>query len=154
MQEEFSDPIKFEDAFKNASNFTEFFLQELASQAGVIAMMSTGLGPGATMLSASTYEDKRAALEEEEELLGTSNSIGKKIGISAGFAAAEVGLGFAPTMKIFNRGFKAIENVGKRQLIEMGVKKFIQKQLPVTLLKDPAMEAITEGGTVLAQNVD
>ena len=25
MQEEFSDPIKFEDAFKNGSNFTEFF---------------------------------------------------------------------------------------------------------------------------------
>jgi hypothetical protein len=153
MQEEFSDPIKFEDAFKNGSNFTEFFLQELASQAGVIAMMSTGLGPGATMLSASTYEDKRTALEEEEELLGTSNSIGKKIGISAGFAAAEVVLGFAPTMKIFSRGFKAIENVGKRQLIEMGVKKFIQKQLPVTLLKDPAIESITEGGTVLVQNV-
>lgn len=153
MQEEFSDPIKFEDAFKNGSNFTEFFLQELASQTGILAMMSTGFGPGATMLSVSTYEDKRTALEEEEELLGTSNSISKKIGISAGFAAAEVGLGFAPTMKIFNRGFKAIEKVGKRNLMEMGVKKFIQKQLPVTLLKDPAMEAVTEGGTVLVQNV-
>jgi len=152
MQEEFSDPIKFEDAFENGSNFTEFFLQELTSQAGILAMMSTGLGPGATMLSLSSYEDKRVALEEDEKLLGTSDSIGKKIGISAGFAAAEVVLGFAPTMKIFNRGFKAIENVGKRELIEMGVKKFIKKQIPITLLKDPAIESFTEGGTVVAQN--
>ena len=114
--------------------------------------MSTGFVPGATMLSTSTYEDKRTALEEEEELMGTDASVAEKIAVSAGYSAAEVVLGFAATMRIFRRGFDAIENVGKRELIETGVKKFIQKQLPKTLRKGPAIEATTEGATTLVQN--
>ena len=45
-------------------------------------MMSTGFVPGATMLSTSTYEDKRTALEEEEELMGTDASVAEKIAVS------------------------------------------------------------------------
>ena len=116
-------------------------------------MLASGQVPGAIGLGLGSYSDTRRMLEEEEDALGTEMSTGKKAVVSAGYAAAEVGLGFLPSMRIFKRGNAAAEALGKRNLINEGVKKVVTKNLKRTFLYDPLIESSTEGATVAVQNL-
>jgi hypothetical protein len=152
-REKYKDDVKFEDAFDSWKNFGEFALQETAGQAGTFAMLASGQVPGAIGLGVTSYDDTRRMLEEEAELLGTEESTAHKAGVALGYAAAEVGLGFLPTMKIFKRGFDAAEQLGKRNLIQQGVKEGIKKGITRTFVYDPLIESSTEGATQLVQNL-
>jgi hypothetical protein len=139
-REKYKDDVKFEDAFDSWKNFGEFALQETAGQAGTFAMLASGQVPGAIGLGVTSYDDTRRMLEEEAELLGTEESTAHKAGVALGYAAAEVGLGFLPQL-------------GKRNLIQQGVKEGIKKGITRTFVYDPLIESSTEGATQLVQNL-
>ena len=152
-REKFKEDVGFDEAFDSWENFGEFMLTEVAGQTGTFAMLASGQVPGAIGLGLGSYSDTRRMLEEEEDALGTEMSTGKKAVVSAGYAAAEVGLGFLPSMRIFKRGNAAAEALGKRNLINEGVKKVVTKNLKRTFLYDPLIESSTEGATVAVQNL-
>jgi hypothetical protein len=152
-REKFKEDVGFDEAFDSWENFGEFMLTETAGQTGTFAMLASGQVPGAIGLGLGSYSDTRRMLEEEEDALGTEMSTGKKAVVSAGYAAAEVGLGFLPSMRIFKRGNAAAEALGKRNLINEGVKKVVTKNLKRTFLYDPLIESSTEGATVAVQNL-
>jgi hypothetical protein len=152
-QQNYKDDVKFEEAFDDLSSFGEFALQEIAGQAGTFSMMASGMIPGAVGLGTSTYADQRQVLENEAEVLGTDESTHHKAAVALGYAAAEVGLGFLPSMKIFKRGFDAAEQLGKRNLVQEGLKNGIKKGITRTFVYDPLIESSTEGGTQLVQNL-
>jgi len=152
-QQNYKDDVKFEEAFDDLGSFSEFALQEIAGQAGTFSMMASGMIPGAVGLGTSTYADQRQVLENEAEVLGTDESTHHKAAVALGYAAAEVGLGFLPSMKIFKRGFDAAEQLGKRNLVQEGLKNGIKKGITRTFVYDPLIESSTEGGTQLVQNL-
>jgi len=152
-RKKFKEDVKFEEAFDNWENFGEFMLTETVGQAGTFAMLASGQVPGAIGLGLGSYSDTRRMLEEEEDALGTEMSTGEKAVVAAGYAAAEVGLGFLPSMRIFKRGNAAAEALGKRNLINEGVKKVVTKNLKRTFVYDPLIESSTEGATVAVQNL-
>ena len=152
-QQNYKDDVKFEEAFDDLGSFGEFALQEIAGQAGTFSMMASGMIPGAVGLGTSTYADQRQVLENEAEVLGTDESTHHKAAVALGYAAAEVGLGFLPSMKIFKRGFDAAEQLGKRNLVQEGLKNGIKKGITRTFVYDPLIESSTEGGTQLVQNL-
>ena len=145
-------PITFENAFDGYENMSTFIAQETVGQAGILTMLALGKIPGFTGIGLGSYEQQRRVLEKEEEFYGTEKSVLHKAGVSFGFAAAEVGLGAAPTLKIFNRGFKAASEYGKRTLTNAGTLRFIGDRLKVAILKDSPLESATEGLTVAVQN--
>ena len=144
--------VDFDNAFDSAENFGEFFAQELTGQAGTFAMLAQGRLPGAIGLGITSYEDQRRVLEEEQDLVDTKDSTLYKSAVSLGFAIPEVVLGFLPTFKIFNRGFKAADEQGIRKLVDLGTKKYVEKTLKRALVYDPAIEGGTEGLTQVVQN--
>ena len=152
-RKKYKDDVKFEEAFNSWKNFGEFVLQETAGQAGTFAMLASGQVPGAIGLGISSYDDTRRMLEEEAELLGTEESTAHKASVALGYAAAEVGLGFLPSARIFKRGFDAAEQLGKRNLVNEGIKQSIKKGITRTFIYDPVIESSTEGGTQLIQNL-
>ena len=145
-------PITFENAFDSRENMGTFIAQETVGQAGILYMLALGKIPGFSGIGLGSYEQQRRVLEKEEEFYGTEKSVFHKAGVAFGFAAAEVGLGAMPTMKIFNRGFKAAGEAGKRTLTNVGINNYVVNRLGVTVFKDSPLEAGTEGLTVVVQN--
>ncbi len=152
IQEKYAiEPVTFENAFDSFENMGTFITQETVGQAGILAMLATGKVPGFSGIGLGSYEQQRRVLEQEEKATGIEQSPLHKAGVALGFSAAEVAFGAAPTFKIFNRGFKAANEVGKRTLVNTGVKDYIKNRV-WTGVKDTGLESVTESLTVLSQN--
>ena len=151
-RKKYKDDVAFDNAFDSWENFGEYALQQTAGQAGTFTMLAAGLYPGMIGIGASSYDDQRRLLDEEEELLGTDQSTHYKAAVAFGFASAEVGLGFAPTFFALKRGFNAADLIGKRSLVNEGFKKHFTKQLKRAGIDGAIIEPISEGGTVFVQN--
>ena len=145
-------PVSFDNAFNSYKNMSTFIAQETVGQAGILTMLALGKIPGFTGIGLGSYEQQRRVLEKEKEFYGTEKSALHKAGVAFGFATAEVALGAAPTFKIFNRGFKAASEMGKRTLTNAGTLRFVGDRLKVAILKDSPLESATEGLTVAVQN--
>ncbi|MHA1905598.1 MAG: hypothetical protein ACW977_16755, partial [Candidatus Thorarchaeota archaeon] len=148
----YKDDVAFDDAFNSWENFGEYALQQTVGQTATFAMLASGLYPGMIGIGASSYDDQRRLLDEEEELLGTDQSTHYKAAVALGFATAEVGLGFAPTFFALKRGFNAADLIGKRSLINEGFKKHFTKQFTRAGVEGAIVEPGTEFGTVVVQN--
>jgi hypothetical protein len=151
-RKKYKDDVAFDDAFNSWENFGEYALQQTAGQAGTFTMLAAGLYPGMIGIGASSYDDQRRLLDEEEELLGTDQSTHYKAAVAFGFASAEVGLGFAPTFFALKRGFNAADLIGKRSLINEGFKNHFRKQFTRAGVDGAIVEPLSEGGTVFVQN--
>ena len=152
IQEKYAiEPVTFENAFDSFENMGTFITQETVGQAGVLAMLATGKVPGFSGIGLGSYEQQRRVLEQEEKATGIEQSPLHKAGVALGFSAAEVAFGAAPTFKIFNRGFKAANEVGKRTLVNTGIKDYVKSRV-WTGVKDTGLESVTESLTVLSQN--
>ena len=151
-RKKYKDDIAFDDAFDSWKNFGEYALQQTVGQSATFTMLASGLYPGMIGIGASSYDDQRRLLDEEEELLGTELSTHYKAAVATGFTVAEVGLGFAPTFFALKRGFDAADLIGKRSLINEGFKKHFTKQFTRAGVDGAVLEPLSEGGTVLVQN--
>ena len=151
-RKKYKDDVAFDDAFNSLENFGEYALQQTVGQAGTFTMLASGMYPGMIGIGASSYDDQRRLLDEEEELLGTDQSTHHKAAVALGFASAEVGLGFAPTFFALKRGFDVADIIGKRALTKQGFKNHFKKQYIRAGVDGAIVEPISEGGTVLVQN--
>tara|TARA_B100000902_G_scaffold26065_1_gene31299 strand:- start:1816 stop:9087 length:7272 start_codon:yes stop_codon:yes gene_type:complete len=170
---ELATDIQFEDAFDNLSNFGEFAVQELFSNAPIFLTLAAtggvasaaGLGSlgariaaGATMSITSagqqigdmTYEEYLSK-QDNFEYNDIVYSDTQKFLVSTGFGAAEL-FGAIPTFKIIQRGAKTMMSLGKEKILGSGIRKYISQNAWPGVISPTIQEGVGEGLTQLTQN--
>jgi len=152
--------VQFKDAFKDG-NFGEFLMQEISTQAPIIAtMMATG-SIGVGIIGVSSAGNQISDMEYEEMMskkdkykfndIEYSNT--EKFLIGTGFGLAEGVLGSLPTAKILKQGATLFSKAGKREVAKVGFRKYIKENSWNGVVVPTFMESSTEGLTSIAQNL-
>lgn len=152
--------VQFKDAFKDG-NFGEFLMQEISTQAPIIAtMMATGVA-GVGVIGVSSAGNQISDMDYEEMMskkdkykfndIEYSNT--EKFLIGTGFGLAEGVLGSLPTAKILKQGATLFSRAGKREVAKVGFRKYIKENAWNGVVVPTFMESSTEGLTSIAQNL-
>ena len=152
--------VQFKDAFKDG-NFGEFLMQEISTQAPIIAtMMATGVA-GVGVIGVSSAGNQISDMDYEEMMskkdkykfndIEYSNT--EKFLIGTGFGLAEGVLGSLPTAKILKQGATLFSKAGKREVAKVGFRKYIKENAWNGVVVPTFMESSTEGLTSIAQNL-
>jgi hypothetical protein len=130
-------------SWQNPANFAKFMLQEVATQAPIIAMASLGYA-GTPLMFLTMAGDRRAEYEYEELMEGKEYSEAYKTLWSAAHAAIDVGTEALTTIPLLNRAKKLMStgNYSKRGFYN-NIKQFYKEN---TLMNAFVYSGIREAG--------